>query len=54
MLESAKFNPSTTLNGNNGEIPSTTFLEKIIENFPLDSLKKLQEKIGSMISKMEK
>jgi len=54
MLESAKFNPSTTLNGNNGEIPSTTFLEKVIENFPMDSLKKLQEKIGSMILKMEK
>ena len=54
MLESAKFNPSTTLNGNNVEIPSATFLEKIIENLPLDSLNKLQEKIGSMISKIEK
>lgn len=51
MLESAEFNPSNTLNKNNGEIPSVSILEKIIENMPIDRLKQIYDKIGSLIGK---
>ena len=54
MLENANFNPSSTLSNNRGEIPSMSLLERIVEQLPLDHLKKLSKKINDIFSKSEK
>lgn len=54
MLENANFNPSSTLSNNRGEIPSMSLLERIVEQLPLDYLKKLSKKINDIFSKSEK
>lgn len=49
MLESARLNPSITLGNNNGEIPSLSLLEKIIDMLPLQQLRKIYDYIGKKL-----
>lgn len=50
MLDSAKLNPSNTLEKHKGEIASLTMMEKMLDFLPFDSLKKLKEIIDKKLS----
>lgn len=50
MLDSAKLNPSNTLEKHKGELASLTMIEKMLDFLPLDSLTRLKEVIERKLS----
>lgn len=50
MLNSAKLNPSNTLEKHKGELVSLTMIEKMLDFLPLDSLTRLKEVIERKLS----
>ena len=50
MLNSAKLNPSNTLEKHKGELVSLTMIKKMLDFLPLDSLTRLKEVIERKLS----